>query len=244
MRFLMTFSYDGSLFYGYQIQNNERTVQGEIEKVLTKLNSNKNVNIVASGRTDRFVHAYNQKAHFDMEINDRERFLKSLNKLLPKDIYVKTIEEVKPEFHARFDVSKKEYIYKINLGEYNPIMRNYIFQYNKKLDLKKMQEASKFLVGTHNFKSFTKELKEYEIDDYIRTIYSIDFEVSNDLLIIKFTGSGFMRYMVRNLVGILVAVGEGKTSVCDVPMILNSQDRKMAGKTIDACGLYLNDVYY
>lgn len=244
MRYLMTFSYDGSNFYGYQKQNNERTVQGEIEKVLTKINGNNKVLISASGRTDRGVHAINQKAHFDMEINDIDKLLNSLNKLLPSDIYIKKIEKVSDDFHARFNVLKKEYIYKINMGEYNPLMRNYIYQYNDKLDIQKMIEASKYFIGTHNFKSFTKCLKEYEENDYVRTIYDISFDLEDDILIIKFIGSGFMRYMVRNLVGTLIEVGQNKKTCEDIIKILSSMNRCEAGKTIEACGLYLNDVYY
>ena len=145
MRYLITFSYDGSNFYGYQIQNNERTVQGEIEKVLTKINGNKKITISASGRTDRGVHAINQKAHFDCEL-DGNKIFNSMNKMLPKDIYIKKIEKVDNDFHARFSVQKKEYIYIINMGEYDPLMRNYQYQYNKKLDVDKMKLASNYLI--------------------------------------------------------------------------------------------------
>ena len=132
MKYLMTFSYDGSLYEGYQIQGNKKTIQKTIQTELTKINSNEQVNISASGRTDKGVHAYNQKAHFVLDKDLEPSILKnSLNKLLQNDIYIKNIEHVDNDFHARYDVIKKEYIYKINLGEYNPIESNYIFQYNK-----------------------------------------------------------------------------------------------------------------
>ena len=140
MRYFITFSYDGSKFKGYQKQPKGRTVQGEIEKVLKKINSNKDISISASGRTDAGVHAYNQKAHFDMDKTiDLDKLKNSLNGLLPKDIYVKNVEIVDDNFHARFNVKAKEYIYKINMGEYDPIKKDYVYQYNKKLDVVEME---------------------------------------------------------------------------------------------------------
>ena len=122
MRYLITFSYDGSKYQGYQKQPSMNTIQDEIEKVLFKLAHEKCVSIHASGRTDAGVHAFNQKAHFDLDENiNLDKLKHSINSMLPSDIYVKKVELVKDEFHARFDVKRKEYIYKINIGEYNPI---------------------------------------------------------------------------------------------------------------------------
>ena len=242
MRYLMTFSYDGSNFYGYQVQNNKRTVQDEIEKCLTKINGNKKVKIVGSGRTDRGVHAMGQRAHFDFKEMDVKRLHTSLNKLLPNDIYIRKVELVNEDFHARFDVVKKEYIYKINMGEYNPIKYNYEYQLNCQLDISKMKKAAKYLIGEHNFKSFTKT--DEEKDDYVRTIYDIKFEEINNVLTITFIGSGFLRYMVRNMVGLLVDVGLGKVDSEETIKILESCDRTKAGKTFSPNGLYLNKVYY
>ena len=132
----MTFSYDGTNFNGYQKQPRARTVQKVIEDALKEINSGKSVNVCASGRTDAGVHALNQKAHFEMNIKiTPDKLLKGLNSLLPEDVYVKKIEEVSDDFHARYSANGKEYIYKINMGEYNPIERNYVYQYNKKLDI-------------------------------------------------------------------------------------------------------------
>ncbi len=129
MRYLMTFSYDGTNFYGYQKQKNKRTVQDEIENVLSKINDKK-ISISASGRTDAGVHAINQKAHFDSSNEyDTDRLKHSMNKMLPDDIYIKNIKLVNDDFHARFNVTRKKYVYKINVGEYNPLDRNYIYQY-------------------------------------------------------------------------------------------------------------------
>lgn len=242
----MTFSYDGSKYSGYQKQPKRKTVQGEIEKALTKINSNNEVLIHASGRTDAGVHALNQKAHFDL---DKELELvtlqNSLNKLLPGDIYVKNIEIVSNDFHARFNVKAKEYIYKINMGEYNPIEKNYIYQYNKKLDVASIERAMKYLEGTHDFKSFTKAEEDY--NDTVRTI--VQTNVVRNMrdpfhITLCFFGTGFLRYMVRNIVGVLIEIGEGKRKSEDIIDIMNAKDRKFAGKTANPEGLYLKDVFY
>lgn len=246
MRFFMTFSYDGTDFIGFQKQTKGRTIQGELEESLTKLNGNQSVSVVATGRTDAGVHALNQKAHFDLIKEYDEDYLKnSLNKMLPDDIYIKNVEIVTTDFHARYNVKAKEYIYRINLGEYNPLDRNYVFQYNKRLDLTEMERALKYLEGTHNFKSFTKATDE--ITDYVRTINQATLvrnEKNLNEIIISLIGDGFLRYMVRNIVGLLIEIGEGKRKSEDVYDILKMEDRTEAGITAPACGLYLKDVFY
>lgn len=246
MRYLITFSYDGSNYYGYQRQPNKKTIQEEVEKVLTKINGNQKVVISATGRTDAGVHALNQKAHFDLNKElDINLFKRSLNKMLPEDIYVKKVEVVSDDFHARFNVKAKEYIYKINLGEYNPLDKDYVYQYNKRLDVSEMERALKYLEGEHNFKSFTKASDEKE--DYTRTIIRATLERNPknvNELIISLIGTGFMRYMVRNIVGLLIEIGEGKRKSEDVFKILAAEDRTSAGKTAPPNGLYLNDIFY
>ena len=246
MKYFMTFSYDGTGFYGYQKQPGKRTVQQEIEDVLKKINDNKIVSIYSSGRTDAGVHALNQKAHFSMDINiEPDRLLKGMNSLLSSDIYVKNIVVVDDDFHARFNAIGKEYIYIINMGEYNPIERNYVFQYCKKLDLIAIQRGLKYLEGVHNFKSFTK--CDDDIVDYVRKISEASVVRDNrdvNKIIISFVGTGFLRYMVRNMVGLIIEIGEGKRSPEDVMSVLNSEDRRLAGKTAPSCGLYLKNVFY
>ena len=246
MRYFMTFSYDGSDFKGYQKQSRARTVQGELEKVLSKVNGDKSVSVVASGRTDAGVHAMNQKAHFDLDKEiDCGKFLHSVNAILPEDIYVKNIEAVSDNFHARFNAIGKEYIYQINMGEYNPLERKYVYQHNRKLDVVEMQRAMKYLEGTHNFKAFTKV--DEERDDYVRTLSQTN--VIRDLkdvskITLVFIGTGFMRYMVRNMVGTLIEIGEGKRRSEEIIDILASEDRRRAGKTAEAQGLFLKNVFY
>ena len=246
MRYFMSFSYDGSKYKGYQKQPNEKSIQEEIEKALTKINSNKEVTIHASGRTDAGVHAINQKAHFDMDlIIDCDKLRHSLNSIIPKDIYVKGIVNVDDDFHARYNVKAKEYVYKINTGVYNPIEKDYVYQHNKRLDINEMQRALKYLEGTHDFKSFSK--CDEEKDDYVRTIVQAALERDTKnikKITISFLGTGFLRYMVRNLVGTLIEIGEGKYRSEDIIKILEAKDRTKAGICAPPNGLYLKDVFY
>lgn len=246
MRYFMSFSYDGSKYKGYQKQPNENTIQEELEKALTKINSNKEITINASGRTDAGVHAINQKAHFDMDIIiDCDKLKHSINSIIPKDIYVKGIVTVADDFHARYNVKAKEYIYKINTGIYNPIEKDYIYQHNKRLDVTEMQRALKYLEGTHDFRSFTKCDEEKE--DYERTIVQATLERDTKnihKITISFLGTGFLRYMVRNMVGTLIEIGEGKLRSEEIIKILEAKDRTKAGVCAPPNGLYLKDVFY
>ena len=246
MRYFMTFSYDGSDFKGYQKQPNSRTVQGELESVLKRINGDREVSVVASGRTDAGVHALNQKAHFEMDIEiECSKLLHSFNSMLPSDIYIKQLDTVSDNFHARFDAIGKEYIYQINMGEYNPLERKYVYQHSNKLDVAEMQRAMKYLEGTHSFKAFTKV--DEERDDYIRTLSQTnllrDLKDVNKITLV-FIGNGFMRYMVRNMVGTLIEIGEGKRRSEEIIDILKSEDRTQAGKTANPEGLYLKNVFY
>ena len=242
MRYLITFSYDGSAYNGYQKQVNKNTIQDNLEDALLKINNTK-VSIVASGRTDANVHAINQKAHFDLSINiEPNNLKKALNSLINKDIYVKNVEIVNSDFHARFNVTSKEYIYKINTGEYNPIEKNYIYQYNKPLNVDLMKKSLDNLLGTHNFKAFTK--KTVEEKNYIKTIISYNITEYNGIITISLIGSGFLRYMVRNIVGTLINISENKIKQEDILNIINSCDRCRAGITASPVGLYLNNVNY
>jgi len=246
MRYLMTFSYDGSKYKGYQKQPKQKTIQGEIEKALKTINNNKTVEIHASGRTDAGVHAYNQKAHFDLDMDITcDKLKHGLNGLIPNDIYIKQIVEVKDDFHARFNVRGKEYIYKLNMGEYDPLEKDYVYQYNKKLDVVEMERALKYLEGKHDFKSFTKANDEKE--DYVRTITQTNLirDLKNvNRITFVFLGTGFMRYQVRNMVGTLIEIGEGKRKSEDIIAIIEAKDRTIAGHTANPEGLYLKDVYY
>ena len=246
MRYLITISYDGTNFSGYQKQPRERTVQTELEKALKEINAGKKVEVHASGRTDAGVHAMAARVHFDLDINITcEKLSKGLNSLLPEDIFVRRVEEVPNNFHARFSAIGKEYIYKLNMGEYNPLERNLVYQHNEKLDVVEMERAMKYLEGTHNFKSFTKTDEEKE--DYVRTISQTNLiRDSKDVnkITFVFVGTGFLRYMVRNMVGTLIMVGQGKIKSEEIIEILKKENRTFAGKTAKPEGLYLKNVFY
>lgn len=246
VRYLITFAYDGSKYKGYQKQPRAKTVQGEIEKALKQINNDSAVAIHASGRTDAGVHALNQRAHFDLDMNiTEEKLQNALNSLTPDDIYIKKVEIVPDDFHARFSVRAKEYIYRINMGEYNPIEKDYVYQYNKRLDIVEIERALKYLEGTHDFKSFSKA--DEEKDDFVRTIVQTNLvrDVRNvQEFTLVFLGTGFLRYQVRNMVGVLIEIGEGKRKSEDILDILEAKDRRKAGITAPPEGLYLRDVYY
>ena len=212
MRFLITLSYDGTNYKGYQTQPGYKTIQEEIEKALTIINNHKKTGFTSSGRTDKGVHAKMQCGHVNLDINITEYKLKrAMNSNLPSDIHVISTKQVPDTFHARYNVVEKTYEYYINTGEYNPIQRNYVFQYNYKLNVEKMQEGIKYLLGEHDFRSFVTENKEKE--NCIRTISTATVEkIDKDIIKFTFTGNGFLRYQIRNMVGILIRVGEEKES--------------------------------
>ena len=243
MRYLITFSYDGTNFNGYQKQGELRTIQNEMEKALTFINGGRKTVITSSGRTDKGVHALCQKAHVDINVKITPyKLMRAMNSNLKEDIHVIKTEIVDNEFHARYMVKEKEYKYYLNMGEYNPVMRNYCYQYCKKLDIDKMKKAIKYFLGTHSFKSFTpaKDIR----NNYIRTINYVDISVNNDIVCFTFRGNGFIKYQIRNMVGYLIRVGEGKKNGEDIPMILEKEDRRMASITAHSEGLYLTDVKY
>ena len=244
MRYLITVSYDGTNYKGYQTQPGLLTIQEQIENALTKINNGKKTSFTSSGRTDRGVHAKMQCGHADIDVNITEYKLKrAMNSNLPDDIHVIKTEKVNSDFHARYNVIEKTYEYYINIGEYNPIERNYVFQYNYPLNVEKMQEAIKYLIGEHDFRSFVTENREKE--NCIRTISTATVEKTNqDIIKFTFTGNGFLRYQIRNMVGILIRIGEEKESPEFVKIFLERKDRYKGGKTDPAERLYLTNIKY
>lgn len=242
MKVLCKVSYDGSKYFGYQKQNNKITIQKIIEECLKKI-CKKDVTIYASGRTDAKVHSYGQMFHFETELNMNEtNWYNALNSLLPKDIRILRVYFVENNFHARFSAEKKNYIYKINMGEYNLFERNYITQINTRLNIERIREACGLFIGTHDYRNFCAN-NEKE-DDYIRTIYSINLDVKNNYLFISFIGSGFKRYMVRMIVGTLLEYSKERI---ELDYILDRLDTPIFNTTkfnASPEGLYLNKVYY
>jgi len=239
MRYLVNLSYDGSKFYGYQIQKGKTTVEGELEKVLSKI-FNKKINTIGASRTDKDVHALSQYCHFDADKMDIKRLIHSMNSMINESIHIKKILKVDDKFHSRFNVIKKEYVYKINMGEYNPIEKDYVLQYNKKIDKKLLDEFVFKMSGIHNFRSFTSDKEK---DNYQRDL-TLTYKVQNNILYLTFKSSGFLRYMIRNIVGLLLDINDGKKSVSDIDKIFMSENRCSCGKCASGCGLYLKEVYY
>ena len=170
MRYKIIFSYDGTNFNGYQIQPGLRTIQESTEDAVSYLNRKQKTTIASSGRTDKGVHALAQVAHFDLEIEiPVEKIKRGLNSNLPPDIHIISVKKVSEKFHARFLAKKKEYIYRINTGEYNPLERNYVYQHNRPLDINKMKQALKYFEGTHDFTSFVSS--EDTRENKTRTIF-------------------------------------------------------------------------
>jgi len=233
-----TLSYDGSMFSGFQVQSNDRSVQGEIEKILSEIH-HEETRIAGASRTDAGVHALNQVFHFDtMRSDDLDRWLYYFHRRAPKDIYIKDLEIVHPLFHSRYDVRKKEYRYRINTSEYNPLMRNYEW-FVPGLNLEILEREMKSLLGSHDFSSFSKGDKE----DKTRTIYTSTVQKYPGYIELVFEGDGFLRYMIRLIVSALVKISLGKLDTT----IANLLEEKSREKTIHlapAGGLYLTQINY
>ena len=243
MRYLIDFSYSGENFNGYQRQPRKRTIQGEIEKILTKINGGNKVVITSSGRTDKGVNALHQMANFDFDKKITSyKLLGALNSYLPDDIHINNVKEVDNNFHARYMVNTKTYLYRINIVNYNPLLRTQVYQYCKPLNIKKMKEAIKCFKGTHDFTSFVSA--EDKKENKVRTIYKAFINEKDDIINITFIGNGFLKYQVRNMVGALIKVGEGKITKDDIKKVLSLKDRKRAFICAPANGLTLTDVSY
>lgn len=238
LRYLIRFSYDGTNFKGYQKQGGYRTIQEEIEKALTKINDGKLVVVKSAGRTDKGVHALDQVANLDIGVSITPYKLKrALNSNLSDEIHINSVKEVSGDYFVRHHVIKKEYHYYINMGEFNPMMRNYVYQHCYFLNVPKMEEAIQYFKGEHDFRAFVTENRVKE--NCVRTIYDVSINECDSILDIKFVGNGFLRYQVRNMVGALLKVGTGKIEPYVVKEILDSKVRGKNGATAKACGLYL-----
>ncbi|MCK1997704.1 tRNA pseudouridine(38-40) synthase TruA [Psychrobacillus psychrodurans] len=247
MRLRAIISYDGSQFSGYQVQPGKRTVQLEIERVLETIHKGAVVKIVASGRTDAGVHATGQVIHFDSPLTfPLDRWCTALNVQLPGDIRILSVEQVSDDFHARYHAIGKTYRYIWSLSEiHSPFERDFSVHADRyKPDIASMQEAAQHLLGTHDFSSFCAA--KTNVNDFVRTIYSINFEMKKETqqLHMVISGSGFLYNMVRIIAGTLWEVGIRKKSVESLSEILLSCSRKEAGKTAPAHGLYLEKVAY
>lgn len=245
MRLRAIISYDGSGFSGYQVQPNGRTVQEEIETVLTKMHQGVKTRITASGRTDTGVHATGQVIHFDSELSIPPMgWVKGLNAQLPDDIRILQVEQAADDFHARFDVKWKTYRYKWTLEDIpKPFERHMVsYMQGKRPELPRMQEAATHLIGEHDFRSFSAA--NTSIQDFVRSIYEARLEQQDHQLHLVITGNGFLYNMVRIIAGTLWEIGIGKREPSEMVEIIEAMDRSKAGKTAPPQGLYLEKVGY
>ncbi|MGI6721403.1 MAG: tRNA pseudouridine(38-40) synthase TruA [Anaerovoracaceae bacterium] len=245
---LLTISYDGTPFHGWQRQPDAVTVQGEIERVLSVLCAMP-VQVNGTSRTDAGVHALAQRASFcgDFAI-PVENLQRAMNDMLPGSIRIVRAEEKPAGFHARFDCRGKKYIYQIvNSRVRSPFRRNYCYYVERELDIEKMRLAAGFIEGRHDFKCFQAAGGE-EKETTVRTISGISLEevalAEGRGIRIHVSGDGFLYNMVRIISGTLVDVGLGKIEPQQMKDIIESGDRTRAGHTAPARGLYLAEVYY
>ncbi|MEF9997827.1 MAG: tRNA pseudouridine(38-40) synthase TruA [Lachnospiraceae bacterium] len=240
----MTINYDGSQYQGWQRQvNTNATIQWVLEWTIGKL-MGYCVKVDASGRTDSGVHAKGQVATVELSgAVDEIEFRHSLNLHLPEDIKVTKVELVKGGFHARRNATGKCYEYLLDQREKPDVfMRRYCYHYPKELDLEAMREACKYLIGRHDFKSFTDKKNHKST---VRSITNITIEqLEQQKVKICYQGTGFLYHMVRILMGTLLEVGSGQRNPRDMQTILEGQERALAGYLAPARGLTLKEVYY
>lgn len=241
--FLFRLSYDGSRFFGYQKQLNQRTVQAVLLDALRRL-FGEVTQMAGCSRTDSGVHALDFCVSFSVETEmSCDTVQRAINALLPADIAVFSVTETEESFHARYSVVRKEYIYKIYQSPVrSPFLNGYALHYTRSLDLERMNRAAAQFCGTHDFTSFMASGSK--ITDPVRTVYDARIAKEGDMTVFTVSADGFLYNMVRIMVGTLLEVSEGKIDCDAIGDIIGAKDRIRAGRTAPACGLYLNRVFY
>lgn len=237
-RIMLTVAYDGSAYSGFQVQKNAPTIEGEINRCLWELLGEK-IKVIGGSRTDAGVHALSNVAVFDTESRiPGEKISYALNQRLPEDIRIRESKEVAADFHPRHCESRKTYEYKIINAQFPiPTKRLYAYFTYVPLDVDRMQEAARYLVGEHDFKSFCSAGSQAE--STVRTIYDIQAVREGEEIVIRVTGNGFLYNMVRIMAGTLMEAGKGLWKPEHMKDILAARDRGAAGPTAPACGLML-----
>ena len=239
----LTIAYDGSRFLGWEHQPGRETVQGKLESVLQRL-CGQPVDLIGAGRTDAGVHARAMVASVRMDVGESPEEIRDyLNRYLPDAIAVREVKEAGERFHARYNALGKTYRYTCFDGPEKPVFdRKYVTMLNFSPDVEKMREAAAILVGEHDFRSFCGD--SHMKKSTVRLVDTIEIQRRKDRVIFTFHGTGFLRNMVRILVGTLLEVGRGKLSAEDVAEILEAKDREKAGPTAPPEGLCLMKVDY
>ncbi len=242
-RVKLTVAYDGTNYHGWQIQPNGNTIEEELNRHLSEL-LKEEIKVTGASRTDAGVHALGNVAVFDTRAKmPAEKISYALNTRLPADIRIQDSSEVAADFHPRFCDTVKTYEYRIlNRRFPDPTKRLYSFFYYYPLDVQRMKEGAAYLVGEHDFRAFCT--MKPELENTVRTIYSLDVEKTGDMIVLRVTGSGFLYNMVRIITGTLIRVGGGFYEPEYVRTILESRDRALAGETARPEGLTLVEIKY
>jgi tRNA pseudouridine38-40 synthase len=244
-KFMAVVEYDGTAYHGWQLQKNLPTIQGRIEMALERILGTP-TRVHGSGRTDAGVHAVGQVAHFVASWSRSvEELKRGCNALLPPDITICRLEPASEDFHARHSAHSKTYVYKIlNLSLRSPLNRLYSWHIRHELDFLSMKEAAEYLVGTHDFAAFGAPTEG--TPSTVRRMLEAGWQRDEALGLVCFTirGTGFLRYMVRSIVGTLALVGSGKMTASEFEAILKSCDRSRSGPAAPPHGLYLQSVSY
>lgn len=240
---VVTIAYDGTNYHGWQCQPNAITVQEVFTKAVERILDHP-VKIYTGGRTDAGVHAMGQVANFHTEKKiEFSNLIKGLNSLLPRDIRVKDAREEDMSFHARYSARAKTYVYCILNAQYNsPFLERYVWHIDYFLNVSLMDKAAKFILGEHDFSSFKKKDEVYK--SAVREVVRSGVKRKGDTIFFVVVSRGFLRYMVRNLIGTLVLVGSGKITVEEFNTILEMKEREKAGPTAPARGLFLRKIQY
>ncbi|UQS86377.1 tRNA pseudouridine(38-40) synthase TruA [Nicoliella spurrieriana] len=247
-RFKVVLAYDGTNFAGFQRQPHQRTVEGVLTNVINKMAKHPNPAIIVygSGRTDAGVHALGQVIHFDFPFKISEiGMLKGINSMLPLDMEVSQVIIVDDDFHARYDVSGKRYLYRFDLSEFiNPFKRFYTGHWRFPVDINRIKQAIPSLVGEHDFSSFVASGSTAKTN--VRTIYEATcyLDRKQNEVVLEFYGNGFLYNMVRIMAGVLIEIGSNRRDVNDIERLFKVKNRNQARLTAPASGLYLKRVYY
>jgi tRNA pseudouridine38-40 synthase len=241
--FKATLAYDGTNFAGWQMQGGLRTVQGELENALHPIDGRRTV-VHAAGRTDAGVHARGQVVSFSLASSIAiEALLRAINVRLPDDVRVLRLEDAAADFNARFHARRKTYLYSIFDGAVLlPQHRHFVWHVRQALDVERMNTAAAALVGAHDFAAF--QAAGGDVMSTRREVFASQVDRRGEFIVYEIAGSGFLRHMVRNIVGTLVDVGRGRRLVEDVQHVLESRDRRQASATAPARGLTLETVNY
>ncbi len=235
--------YRGTKYAGWQVQPDRRTIQGELQKAILKVCGQQR-SVVGSGRTDAGVHARGQVAHFRLsEMRAPGKLKTSLNAILPGDIRILGLRPAPKGFHAQKDARRKGYEYRIYNGPVlSPFLREYVLHFRRNLDVESMQEASRLLIGRHDFSALTSSRST--VPSKVRTLSRSELLRRGFFLSYRVEGDGFLHHQIRNIVGTLLEIGTGKRPTAGMGQILCSGDRRTAGPTAPAHGLSLVKVWY